>query len=167
MLIWASITAMVSCDSHVLPLYAADASPGDVNHKHFYEPSSIAPAIQLHQLVAAATRRPFNWLHYPVPVSIMDRLDHFLAPLADLRDTLAQQRTKLYLGVVQARDREGTQRRIEAAEKVMDDFGIATECGWGRSPPEDMESVLEIMRELTSPEENVGAGSHSSGAERL
>jgi len=42
----------------------------------------------------------------------------------------------------------GTQRRIAAAEKHASDFGIATECGFGRRPPETIPNLLRIHAEV-------------------
>ena len=45
--------------------------------------------------------------------------------------------TELYLGVVHIRDGvDGARRRIATAKRHAQSFGIATECGMGRRPPE-------------------------------
>ena len=37
---------------------------------------------------------------------------------------------------------ENTRRRIAAAARVVDDFGIATECGFGRRPPDTIPDLF-------------------------
>jgi len=40
---------------------------------------------------------------------------------------------------------EGARRRIEIARKYLRDFGVATQCGWGRRPPSDkLEGLLDL-----------------------
>ena len=79
----------------------------------------------------------------------MDKLEGFYAPLQSLIPSLIKDSTKLYLGLVHANDLEGTKQRIQAASAIVDDFGIATECGLGRTPTEDITGVLNIMREVS------------------
>ena len=60
---------------------------------------------------------------------------------------------KVFLGLVHSDDGiEGTHRRIATARRHLDTFGIATECGFGRRPPEQIPELLEIhvqaIREL-------------------
>ena len=51
----------------------------------------------------------------------------------------------VYLGRIHYADGlDGTKRRIDAAIKFLDDFGIATECGLGRYEPESLEGLLKI-----------------------
>lgn len=45
-------------------------------------------------------------------------------------------------------DDEGTKRRIEAACQVVKSFGIATECGFGRTLEEESDSILKIARDV-------------------
>jgi hypothetical protein len=40
----------------------------------------------------------------------------------------------------------GTLGRVRAAKKVAPRFAIATECGFGRRPPQTIEPLLEIHR---------------------
>lgn len=41
----------------------------------------------------------------------------------------------------------GTHKRIRAAAKVVDDFGIGTECGLGRRSAETIVPLLRMHRE--------------------
>ncbi len=79
-------------------------------------------------------------------IQILDAL-HYAKDLRDL--TLPGLRlhpeTKLFLGLVHATDGvEGARRRIAAAEKVVADFGIGTECGMGRRDPQTIPALLDL-----------------------
>ena len=66
--------------------------------------------------------------------------DAYFAPLAGLA---LKPGCELYLGLVHTTGGiAGTRRRIAAAEKVVQDFGIATECGLARRPPETIPALL-------------------------
>lgn len=54
------------------------------------------------------------------------------------------------LGLVHANDEEGTRRRITSASKVMEKYGIKTEYGMGRTPPENFESISQISSRFSS-----------------
>ena len=119
---------------------------GDIGHKHFIEPLDMGILVELANgiITEVSKSRPVNWVHMPVP---KDRTDaEYFAPLKDLR--LGE--TKLYLGLIHANDEEGTKHRIEAAQRAFSSgFGVATECGLGRTSPEDMSSILAIARNVT------------------
>ncbi|KAI5465126.1 hypothetical protein BGZ63DRAFT_350836 [Mariannaea sp. PMI_226] len=125
---------------------------GDIERKHWAEPTSLGPIVNLHQelkeqIIREKIPRSIQWIHCPVPLSAMDNLDNFFKPLSNLRDHLALDKTTLYLGLVHPYDLKGTQERVMAAEKVVDEFGIATECGWGRiSSQNEIESIMHICR---------------------
>jgi hypothetical protein len=79
-------------------------------------------------------------MHLPVP---RDRSDEaYFAPLRALK---LHPETELYLGLVHFTDGvEGAQRRIAAAQSVVQRFGVATECGLGRRPAETIPDLLRI-----------------------
>jgi hypothetical protein len=117
---------------------------GSYGGRHWKEPESTANMVEVHNRLAAALARPIGYLHMPVPA---DRSDEaYFAPLAGLD---LNKRTKLFLGLVHDSDgAAGTQRRIAAAEKYARGFGIATECGFGRRPPETIPNLLRIHAEV-------------------
>jgi hypothetical protein len=83
----------------------------------------------------------------PVPRNRTD--DAYFAPLRNLR---LHPETELYLGLVHYTDSiEGTQKRIKAAQRVVKDFGVATECGFGRRSPETIVDLLRIHSEVAVP----------------
>jgi methionine synthase II (cobalamin-independent) len=112
---------------------------GDFRHKHGVEPKDVANMVRIANAIAGGLTRPFNWIHMPVPRDRDD--DAYFAPLADL--SLAPQ-TELYLGLVHYTDGEvGTRRRMAAASRHVEHYGIATECGLGRRDPT---TIPELMR---------------------
>jgi hypothetical protein len=80
----------------------------------------------------------------PVPADRND--DAYFKPLQELR---LGRDTKLFLGLVHDTDGVmGTRKRIAVAEKFVSDFGIATECGFGRRPPETIPNLLRVHSEV-------------------
>lgn len=113
---------------------------GDMNHKHSLEPPNMCVMVDLANDLARALPRRIDFIHMPVPRGRDD--DAYFAPLARLA---LKPRTALYLGLVHFTDGvSGARRRIAAASRVRRDFGIATECGFGRRPPDTVRRLLEI-----------------------
>jgi hypothetical protein len=55
--------------------------------------------------------------------------------------------TELYLGLIHLTDGiEGAKRRATAAKRFVSDFGVATECGFGRRPPETIPDLIRLHR---------------------
>ena len=116
---------------------------GDMNHKHSHEPRDTGVMVDLANDLTRALPHRIDFIHMPVPRSRDD--DAYFAPLARLA---LRPQTELYLGLVHFTDgMDGTRRRIAAASRVRPDFGIATECGFGRRPPETVRRLLEIHAE--------------------
>ena len=89
--------------------------------------------------------RPIQWIHMPVP---RDRDD--IAYFEPLRALRLFPETQLFLGLVHLTDGlEGARRRIAAAEEVVRDFGIGSECGMGRRPPESIVPLLALHADLS------------------
>ena len=53
---------------------------------------------------------------------------------------------QLYLGLIHHADDAGDRRRIATARTVMSRFGVATECGWGRTDPARVSGLLDSHR---------------------
>lgn len=117
---------------------------GDFGHRHFVEPADTSTLVAVASGVVKELSRGLDWLHLPVP---RDRSDAaYFAPLAQLA---LPARTALYLGLVHASDGfEGSRRRIEAASEFVSAFGIATECGLGRRPAEQVPGLLDLHATL-------------------
>lgn len=121
---------------------------GDAGHKHFMEPASTAAMARVANAILQNVERTVQWFHMPVPKSRSD-VEYF-APLKGLN---TQEDTTLYLGLVHANDYEGTVSRIKAAEHVglRHRFGVATECGMGRTPAAELDSIFQILRDVSDP----------------
>jgi hypothetical protein len=109
-------------------------------------PADAGVATMLANDIVAALKRSVDWLHLPVPVDRSDAA--FFAPLAGLA---LPEKTELYLGLIQRGDTEGNEARIAAALAVVDTFGVATECGWGRARGIDVAAVFAEHTALARP----------------
>lgn len=119
---------------------------GDVGEKHFVEPRNSETLVAFGNAVVAASTRPLDWLHLPVPIERDD--DAYFAALSDLSLTT---HTELYLGLVHREDGvEGAQRRIATAQRHVPNFGVSTECGIGRAPEGTTEDIFQTHAEVSS-----------------
>jgi hypothetical protein len=125
---------------------------GDVANKHFVEPKDTAMIAKVIRRLHTDVTRKIGWIHLPVP---KDRDDvAYLQPLAEVLPALTRDGTIIYLGLVHAGDESGTKRRIAIARECLGpdiEWGIGTECGMGRTPPEKLSSILEISGKLAQP----------------
>ena len=118
---------------------------GDETHGHFVVPRDTRKMVDVANALASSLGRPLNWLHMPVPA---DAGDDYFAPLSSLR--LAPE-TELYLGVVHIEDGvAGARRRIATARRhVVDGFGAASDCGWGRGGSAAVTELLGMHRAVS------------------
>lgn len=119
---------------------------GDLYHKHFVEPEDLTLLVDLANGIVSRVDHSVSWIHIPVP---KDRDD--VAYFEPLRKLSIPASTKIYLGLVHSYDEEGTRKRITTAQSVLLDFGVATECGIGRTPKEELDSILQISEAVTAP----------------
>ena len=126
---------------------------GDFDHEHFHEPDDAANLVEVANRISATVRRPIQWLHLPVPIDRVD--DAYFEPLGSLSLRPA---TELYVGLVHFRDGvEGTRSRVDTARRHVSGFGVATECGMGRRPPErggtqdGLQTLLRTHAEVSAP----------------
>lgn len=117
-------------------------------HKHFIEPRDTADVVRIANAVAQKMGRPLDWVHFPVPKNRDDAA--YYAPLAGLT---MDHNTELYVGLVHPHDEAGTRARLAQAEEVLAGrrWGIATECGLGRAPQDEFETVADISRAIAAP----------------
>ena len=80
--------------------------------------------------------RPVEFIHIPVP---RHATDAFFAPL---RNWHRPEGGHLHLGLLQYKDEAGNRARIAAARPIVGDFGIAAECGFGRTDPSRVPGIL-------------------------
>nr|POF26257.1 hypothetical protein CFP56_22406 [Quercus suber] len=123
---------------------------GDMEHRHWMEPTSLAAVVERGLRILAASPHPVAFFHCPVPRSALDTLDPYLAPLHDFYPTLKAQHGELVLGLVHP-DRPTTQRMLDAAGRVVPEFAVASECGWGRTPPDQLADIMRISTEISQP----------------
>jgi len=117
---------------------------GDNNHRHVVEPINMADMVDLANRLTRDVARPINLIHMPVPRDRDDKA--YFAPLKRLQ---LKPVTELSLGLVHYTDGvAGTRRRLATAERFVQDFSIATECGFGRRPPETIPQLLQIHAEV-------------------
>jgi hypothetical protein len=120
---------------------------GDFGHEHFVQPRDAGNLVEIANAISTSVRRSIQWVHMPVPRDRDD--DAYFAPLGDLH---LHPETELYLGLVHFTDAApGTRRRVAAAQRVVSEFGVATECGFGRRSPQTVEPLLRIHAEVAAP----------------
>jgi hypothetical protein len=116
---------------------------GDPGHQHIKEPADTGTAVLFSNALSNGVARRIDWIQLPVPRERDD--DDYFAPLADLK--LAGG-TELYLGLVHMTGGlEGIKSRIAAAERHAGQFGIATECGFGRRDAATIPALLQLHAE--------------------
>ena len=122
---------------------------GDVAEKHFVEPADTTNLAAVANALSARVARPIGFLQLPVPIERDD--EAYFAPLAGLE---LHPETALYLGLVHHEDgTEGGLRRVAAARPALagagiEEFGIATECGFGRGPAERTAPLLRLHTDI-------------------
>ena len=114
---------------------------GTPNDEHLVMPEDLGVAVEMANGVLARLSRPVQFLHVPVPRARDDAA--YFAPLAALR---LPPGCELHLGLLHPGDGDGDRRRIAAARAVVPEFGVATECGWGRADPGRVPGLLESHR---------------------
>ncbi|MCW5773309.1 MAG: hypothetical protein KIT16_16835 [Rhodospirillaceae bacterium] len=117
---------------------------GDSGGKHFKEPADMSLLVKVANAIVRDSPRAIQWIHMPVPQGRDDST--YFAPLKNLQ---LPPETRLFLGLVHHGDGiEGTRRRMAMAQRFFADFGIATECGFGRRPPETVPDLLRVHTEV-------------------
>jgi hypothetical protein len=121
---------------------------GDFQHQHFVQPKDSGLLVDLINAISEGVGpiHPIDWFHMPVPKDRID--DGYYTPLTGLDIKGAV----LVLGLIHAHGEEGTNGRIQTAKRVLGQkqFGVATECGLGRTPPDELDSIIEIARTVTT-----------------
>jgi hypothetical protein len=113
---------------------------GDKDHKHVIEPTDMGDMVEFTNRLTRGLTRSVQLVHMPVPRGRSD--EAYFAPLRNLR---LRPETELCLGLVHYSDGlAGTRKRMAMAEKFVQDFSIATECGFGRRDPKTIQELLRI-----------------------
>jgi hypothetical protein len=117
---------------------------GDPGHRHIVEPSSLATSVAFANAICAASPRRVEFVHMPVPRNRAD--DDYFRPLEALE---LPEGTQQILGLVHHTDGvEGSRNRMAIADRYVDGYSIATECGFGRRDPGTIHELLRIHRSL-------------------
>ena len=117
---------------------------GDPGHQHIIEPENLATCVSFANAISEGTSRTLNWVHMPVPRKRDDQ-----GYFESLERLNLEPDCELYLGLIHHTDGvEGTQKRLKTAEKFISNFGVATECGFGRRPEQTIPALLEIHAQV-------------------
>ncbi len=99
-----------------------------------FSPPDLGRAVDLVNAAVSATGRAVQWVHIPT----LDRKDPaFYAPLSKLDVGQA----RLYLGMIHSMASFG--ERLAVIRDIVPDFGLAAYCGFGRTPPEQLQQILQ------------------------
>jgi hypothetical protein len=114
---------------------------GVLGHRHLIEPQNLSVVTNMANRAAALIDRDIDYYHMPVPRDRND--DAYFEPLQNLQPGTA----KLYLGLIHTTGGAETSLALLAtAKKHATNFGVATECGFGRRPRETMAELFHIHR---------------------
>ena len=108
-------------------------SPGD---QPLIRLRDAALLVELMNGIGASVRRRVDFIHIPVPKSATKS---FFEPLAEWQRPAD---TRLYLGLLHYNDAAGDLARIAAARPFAGSFGVAAECGFGRTDPRRVPVIL-------------------------
>jgi len=110
-------------------------SPAD---EHLIMPKDMGILVEIANGLTSRLARRLDFLHMPVP---KDRTDPtYFEPLHSLN---VPESAGVMLGLIHFDDAQGDAARIAAAGDFLKSFGIATECGWGRTDPARVTGLLE------------------------
>ncbi|HCF99232.1 MAG TPA: hypothetical protein DEV93_01655 [Chloroflexi bacterium] len=120
---------------------------GDTQQGFHRELASMSRLVEVANALCGSLDRPLNWIHMPTSRERTDA--DFYSALEELR---LKPETELYLGLIYPEDgADGAQRRIETAGLFLSEFGVATECGWGRRAPKLVPELLGLHSKLSRP----------------
>lgn len=119
---------------------------GDPGHKHLVEPEDLGTCVAFANGIVRRVPRRVDFVHMPVPRGRSD--EAYFAPLEGLALPAA---TRLVLGLVHYTDGvAGSRIRMAAADRFVEAYDVATECGFGRRDPATIPLLLRMHRELCS-----------------
>ena len=110
-------------------------SPAD---EHLIMPKDMGVLVEIANGLTSRLSRRLDFLHLPVP---KDRSD--AAYFEPLRSLYVPEGAEVMLGLVHFDDIQGDAVRMAAAGDYLKSFGVATECGWGRTDSARVTGLLE------------------------
>ena len=114
---------------------------GSPRDEHLVMPQDMGILVEIANGISANLDRRPDFIHMPVP---QDRSD--AAYFRPLRGLELPDETEVMLGLIHYDDEDGDCARIDAAERFLPSFGVATECGWGRTDPNRVPGLLVSHR---------------------
>ncbi len=138
--VFSMITRLASSvpDDVELGFHLCYGSPYD---EPLVRPNDMSILVELGNGIASNVDRTVDFIHVPVPQGRTE--PEFYEPLRSLN---LSPDTRIFLGLVFQGDPDGDQARIAVAKQYLGDFGVATECGWGRTDPENVPGLLASHR---------------------
>jgi SAM-dependent methyltransferase len=114
---------------------------------HRERPYNAQALVDIANALSFGLGRSLDWVHLPVQGGRVDL--PFFETLAQL--TLRPE-TRLYLGLLHPADGlAGAKARLVAAQRFVHDFGVATDCGWSRHGPQEVEPLIELHLATSTP----------------
>ncbi len=119
---------------------------GDIEEHHFAEPRDAGSLAEVMTGLFERAPRTIDFVHLPVPIERDD--DAYFEPLASVA---VPEGTELFLGLVHHEDGvDGALRRAKTARRFVPEFGIATECGFGRGPSGRTAPLLDLHEQVAA-----------------
>ena len=114
---------------------------GSPRDEHLVMPKDMGILVEIANGLSERLNRRLDFIHMPVP---QDRSDAaYFRPLEGL---LLPADTEVILGLIHYDDAAGGRARSDTARRFLPSFGVATECGWGRTDPARVPGLLESHR---------------------
>ena len=114
---------------------------GSPRDEHLVMPGDMGILVEIANGLAAGLNRRLDFVHMPVP---QDRTD--AAYFRPLRGLTLPASTEIMLGLIHYDDEDGDCARMDTARRFLPSFGVATECGWGRTDPDRVPGLLVSHR---------------------
>ena len=114
---------------------------GSPRDEHLVMPADMGILVEMANGIVDRLGRRLDFVHMPVPQDRTDR--EYFAPLDGLQ---LHGQTELILGLIHHDDETGDRERIDAAREFVGSFGVASECGWGRTDPQRVSGLLASHR---------------------
>ncbi len=115
---------------------------GSPRDEHLVMPQGMGILVEIANGLSANLSRRLDFIHMPVPQGRSD--EAYFQPLEELR---LPADTEVVLGLIHYDDTAGDRSRSDTARRYLPSFGVATECGWGRTDPERVPGLLESHRQ--------------------
>ncbi len=117
---------------------------GDPGHKHIVEPTDTAASVAVSNGLFAKASRRIDWVHFPVPRGRTDAA--YYEPLSGLD---VPDGTTIFAGLIHLTDGvEGARQRMAQVGRHLKDYGLATECGFGRRDASTIAALFDLHATL-------------------